>query len=56
MGTQSERSALREQYLWWTYRQNPTDDSLLPLPWWKNDRIWAAVLVACTLGLCWYFA
>ena len=56
MGTQSERSAEREKYLWWTYRHNPSDDSLLPPPWWKNDRTWAAVLVVSTLGLCWYFA
>jgi SSS family solute:Na+ symporter len=56
LGTQSERSAEREKYLWWTYRQNPSDDSLLPPPWWKSDRTWAAVLVVCTLGLCWYFA
>ena len=26
-GIQSERSAEREKYLWWTYRQNPSDDS-----------------------------
>ena len=38
------------------YRQNPLDESPVPLPWWKSDRTWAAVLVACTLGLCWYFA
>jgi hypothetical protein len=22
----------------------------------ESDRTWAAVLVLCTLGLCWYFA
>ncbi|MFN0056207.1 MAG: SLC5 family protein [Planctomycetales bacterium] len=56
LGTASERSAEREQYLWWTYRQNPADDSPIPPPWWKSDRTWAAILVACTLWLCWYFA
>lgn len=56
MGTQSERSAEREQYLWWTYRKNAADDSLIPPPWWKSDRTWAALLIVCTLVLCWYFA
>lgn len=54
--TQSERSAEREQYLWWTYRQNPSDDGPIPPPLWKSDKAWAAVLVVCTLGLCWFFA
>ena len=54
--TQSERSAEREQYLWWTYRQNPSDESPIPRAWWQNDKSWAALLVACTLALCWYFA
>ncbi len=54
--TQSERSAEREQYLWWTYRQNPSDDSPIPPAWWQSDRTWAVLLVVCTLSLCWYFA
>ena len=56
MATQSERSAEREQYLWWTYRHNPSDESPIPPAFWKNDRTWAIILVGCTLGLCWYFA
>jgi len=56
LGTQSERSAEREQYLWWTYRRNPTDESLVPPSWWQNDRNWAILLICCTLALCWYFA
>lgn len=54
--TQSERSAEREQYLWWTYRQNPSDESPLVISWWKNDRTWACILIVFTLALCWYFA
>lgn len=54
--TQSERSAEREQYLWWTYRQNPAEDGLAPLRFWNNDKVWAVLLVACTFTLCWYFA
>src|SRR6185437_8699700 len=41
--TQSERSPEREQYLWWTYRQNPSDESPLPRPLWQSDKAWAAV-------------
>jgi SSS family solute:Na+ symporter len=56
MITQSERSAEREQYLWWTYRKNPADERLQARPWWQSDRIWAVILVMSTLALCWYFA
>jgi SSS family solute:Na+ symporter len=54
--TQSERSSEREQYLWWTYRHNPSDESPSVRPLWQDDRAWACVLIACTLALCWYFA
>ena len=54
--TQSERSSEREQYLWWTYRQDPCDDGTSARPWWQDDRTWAGILIACTLTLCWYFA
>lgn len=51
----SERSTDREQYVWWTYRHNPTDDPTIR-PFWQHDRTWAAILVAATLAMCWYFA
>lgn len=54
--TQSERSSEREQYLWWTYRQDPADDSPSARPRWQDDRTWAGILITCTLALCWYFA
>ncbi|MBI3865760.1 MAG: sodium/solute symporter [Planctomycetia bacterium] len=56
LATQRERSAEREQYLWRTYRHNPSDDSPIPPSILKNDRTWAAILAVCTLWLCWYFA
>ncbi|MEX2187495.1 MAG: sodium/solute symporter [Pirellulales bacterium] len=50
--TQSERSPDREQYLWARYRRDPADAADHR----KSDRVLAAILVALTLGLCWYFA
>lgn len=54
--TQRERSEEREQYLWRRYRQDEPDGEAVSRPVWQNDRIWAAVLVAATLALCWFFA
>ncbi|MBI3837516.1 MAG: sodium/solute symporter [Planctomycetia bacterium] len=56
LGTQSQRSAEREQYTWARYRHDPGDDSAPARPWLQSDRLWAAVLVALTLGMCWFFA
>ncbi len=51
-----ERSPEREQYLWQKYRFSADDADLAERPWWQNDRLWSAGLVAITLALCWYFA
>ncbi len=51
-----ERDPQREQYVWWRYRHNENDGELARRPLWQNDRTWAALLVACTLALVWYFA
>ncbi len=50
--TQAERSPDREQYLWARYRRDPADAADRR----KSDRVLAAILVALTLALCWYFA
>lgn len=50
--TQHERSADREQYLWARYRRDPADAGDRR----KSDKVLAAILVALTLALCWYFA
>jgi SSS family solute:Na+ symporter len=50
-----ERDPEREQYIWWRYRHDPNDGAARPRPRWQDDRLWAALLVACTLALCWYF-
>lgn len=52
--TASERSAEREQYIWWRYRDHPGEEAAIR-PWWQRDRNWAIVLVAATISLAWYF-
>jgi SSS family solute:Na+ symporter len=54
--TRHERNDAREQYTWGRYRDHALDGDGPPRPWWQRDRLWACVLVACTLAMCWYFA
>jgi hypothetical protein len=54
--TRHERSDAREQYTWGRYRAGALDGDAPPRPWWQNDRLWACLLVLCTLAMCWYFA
>ena len=56
MITKSERDPEREQYVWSRFRHDATDEDATPRPLWQNDRIWASLLVAMTLWLCWFFA
>ncbi|MEX2559886.1 MAG: sodium/solute symporter [Pirellulales bacterium] len=52
----SERSDATEQYTWWRYRRAGDDGDSTRRPLWQRDGVWAGVLVACTLALCWFFA
>lgn len=52
--TPSERSDEKEKLVWWHYRANEAQREKLPA--WKDDRLWAALLVATGVGLCVYFA
>jgi hypothetical protein len=53
--TQHERDGEREQYTWGRFHsQKETADNIVP-PWWFNDKLWAGLLVASTLWMCWYF-
>jgi Na+/proline symporter len=53
--TATERDTDREQYTWTRFRnEKPIGDRGLR-PWWQNDKLWAGILVACTLGMCWFF-
>lgn len=55
--TRSERDPSREHYTWWRFRaERRAEDESSLRPWWQNDKMWAGVLVACTLALCWFFA
>ena len=51
-----ERHSDGAQFVWWTYRHDPDDLGTAGRPFWQSDRLWATILVACTLALCWFFA
>ncbi|MGD9723143.1 MAG: SLC5 family protein [Pirellulales bacterium] len=54
--TQRERDEQREHYTWRRFHGATTGDTTAPRPWWQRDRLWAALLVAATLWMCWFFA
>jgi SSS family solute:Na+ symporter len=55
--TQRERDSDRELYTWKRFKsQRLAEASQIHRPWWQRDKLWAAILVACTLAMCWYFA
>jgi SSS family solute:Na+ symporter len=54
--TQHERDHQREHYTWARFKHERTAERALRRPWWQNDKLWASVLVACTLWMCWFFA
>jgi SSS family solute:Na+ symporter len=54
--TQDERDPAREQYTWKRFKTERQSEAHTLRPWWQNDKLWAGVLVACTLGMCWFFA
>jgi hypothetical protein len=56
LATQSERDAAREHFTWFRFKRERTSDAGSLRPWWQNDKLWAAVLVGCTLWMCWFFA
>jgi SSS family solute:Na+ symporter len=53
--TQRERDAEREQFTWGRFQPEPKTAADLKRAWWFDDRLWAALLVVCTLGMCWFF-
>lgn len=54
LATQHERDSDREQYTWARFRRERPEETV-DRPWWQNDKLWAGALVACTLGMCWFF-
>ena len=55
--TQHERDSEREHFTWGRFKQRTRQTTNGRLrPWWQNDKLWAALLVVCTLAMCWFFA
>ena len=54
--TRRERNAEREHFTWARFKSERQADETGPVAWWQNDKLWAVVLVACTLWMCWFFA
>jgi len=55
LATQRERDAGRERFTWFRFKSERLSESSIPRAWWQHDKLWAVVLVACTLGMCWFF-
>ncbi len=53
--TQDERDPKREQFTWGRFNRQPQDASPGQGAWWRTDKLWAGLLVACTLWMCWFF-
>jgi SSS family solute:Na+ symporter len=56
LATKSERNHDRELYTWHRFKSERTKPESHPRPLWQSDKLWAALLVACTLWMCWFFA
>jgi solute:Na+ symporter, SSS family len=54
--TQHERDPQREHFTWSRFKRERHHDDGARRPWWQNDKLWAGLLVACTLAMCWFFA
>ncbi len=54
--TRHERDSEREHFTWRRFKQERSGEATASRPWWQNDKLWAILLVACTLGMCWFFA
>jgi hypothetical protein len=56
LSTRHERDAEREQYTWFRFKHQRLAEQSATRPWWQRDKLWAGLLVACTLVMCWFFA
>jgi SSS family solute:Na+ symporter len=56
LATQHERDEDRERFTWGRFRDERRDEGAAARPRWQNDKLWAVLLVATTLWLCWFFA
>lgn len=53
--TQRERDVEREQFTWSRFNAQNQNNAEPPRSWWSRDKLWAGILVACTLWMCWFF-
>ena len=56
LATQDQRDTEREQYTWSRFKREQPIGADAVRPWWQNDKLWACLLVTCTLAMCWFFA
>jgi solute:Na+ symporter, SSS family len=56
LATQHERDRDKELYTWSRFKRQRQAEQTAHRPWWQRDKLWACILVACTLALCWFFA
>jgi SSS family solute:Na+ symporter len=55
LATQRERDPEREQFTWSRFKSQRQSGQGDNRALWQNDKLWAGALVACTLGMCWFF-
>ena len=55
LATRHERDHEREQYTFKRFKAQRQIDAGFRRVWWQNDKLWAGLLVVCTLGMCWFF-
>lgn len=56
LATRHERDTDRELYTWRRFKSERTTSEGEPQrAWWQRDKLWACVLVACTIAMCWFF-
>jgi SSS family solute:Na+ symporter len=54
--TRHERDEARERFTWRRFKAERVDAAAQKRPIWQSDKLWAALLVAATLWMCWFFA
>lgn len=55
LATRRERDTTKEQYTWGRFKSERQAEAGTMRAWWQRDKFWACVLIACTLGMCWFF-
>jgi SSS family solute:Na+ symporter len=56
LATSGERDQERERFTFGRFQRKSVEADDAARPLWQDDRLWACLLVACTLAMCWFFA